>query len=133
MTALGHKRKWRYDRVMSALSLKADIRQHEWHVRYVPIADSQSPVRMSRNSLAGVAWDLRVAGFCFDDRNTDRLVLAITRHVAKVNNASRKAKPFHTIINRPDAVGFRQQLHKPAHEIIDPRLIFRGGICLGVS
>jgi hypothetical protein len=25
--------------VMSVLPLKADIRQREWHVRYVPIAD----------------------------------------------------------------------------------------------
>ena len=68
----------------------------------------------------GVAWDLRVAGLCFDDRNTDRLVLAITRHVAKVNNASRKAKPFHTIINRPDAVGFRQQLPSPRMRLSIP-------------
>ena len=39
MSALGHKRKWCYARVMSVLPLKADIRQGEWHVRYVPIAD----------------------------------------------------------------------------------------------
>ena len=39
MSALGHKRKWCYARVMSVLPLKADIRQREWHVRYVPLAD----------------------------------------------------------------------------------------------
>ena len=38
-SALGHKRKWCHARVMSVLSLKADIRQREWHVRYVPVAD----------------------------------------------------------------------------------------------
>jgi hypothetical protein len=30
---LGHKRKWCHARVMSVLSLKADIRQRELHVR----------------------------------------------------------------------------------------------------
>jgi hypothetical protein len=39
MSELGQKRKWRYDRFMSVLPLKADIRQREWHVRYVPIGD----------------------------------------------------------------------------------------------
>ena len=36
---MGHKRKWCHARAMSALPLKADIRQREWHVRYVPLAD----------------------------------------------------------------------------------------------
>jgi hypothetical protein len=36
---LGHKRKWCHARVMSLLPLKADIRQREWHVRYVPKPD----------------------------------------------------------------------------------------------
>ena len=39
MPALGQKRKWCHARVMSVLPLKADIRQREWHVRYVPKAD----------------------------------------------------------------------------------------------
>jgi hypothetical protein len=39
------KRKWCYARVMSLLSLKADIRQREWHVRYVPEADIAAVVR----------------------------------------------------------------------------------------
>ena len=34
MSALGHNA-----RVMSDLPLKADIRQREWHVRFVPEAD----------------------------------------------------------------------------------------------
>ena len=34
-----HKRKWYHARAMSVLPLKADIRQREWHVRYVPQAD----------------------------------------------------------------------------------------------
>ena len=46
----GHKRKWRHDRIMSVLSLKADIRQHEWHVRYVPLADiNPRPKRQSKD------------------------------------------------------------------------------------
>jgi hypothetical protein len=36
VSATGHKRKWCHARVMSVLPLKADIRQREWHVRYVP-------------------------------------------------------------------------------------------------
>ena len=39
MSALGHKRKSCHARGMSVLPLKADIRQCEWHVRYVPEAD----------------------------------------------------------------------------------------------
>ena len=44
MSAMGHKRKWCHARVMSDLPLKADIRRREWHVRYVPIADSGAVV-----------------------------------------------------------------------------------------
>jgi hypothetical protein len=36
MSALGHEQTSRHVRVMSVLTLKADIRQREWHVRYVP-------------------------------------------------------------------------------------------------
>jgi len=39
MSALGHKRKSCHVRLMSVLPLKADIRQREGHVRYVPKAD----------------------------------------------------------------------------------------------
>jgi hypothetical protein len=39
MSTLGHKRKWCHGCVMSVLPLKADIRQREWHVRLVPLAD----------------------------------------------------------------------------------------------
>jgi hypothetical protein len=39
MSALGHKQTSRNVRVMSALPPKADIRQREWRVRYVPKAD----------------------------------------------------------------------------------------------
>jgi len=40
MSAKGQKRKWCHARVMSVLPLKADIRQREWHVRYVPSAEA---------------------------------------------------------------------------------------------
>ena len=39
MSALGHKRTFSSVRVMSVLPLKADIRQRERHVRFVPEAD----------------------------------------------------------------------------------------------
>ena len=50
-------------------------------------------------------------GLLLDEHNPDVPMLAITRLVAKIKNASRKAKPFRTIIERPDAVVFRQQVH----------------------
>ena len=43
MAALGQKQTSRHVRVMSVLPLKADIRQREWHVRYVPVADILAP------------------------------------------------------------------------------------------
>jgi hypothetical protein len=39
MSALGHKRTSEHIRVMSALPPKADIRQSDWNVRFVPKAD----------------------------------------------------------------------------------------------
>ena len=36
MSALGQEQTSRHVRVMSVLPLKADIRQREWHVRFVP-------------------------------------------------------------------------------------------------
>jgi len=39
MSALGHKQKWCHARVMSVLPSKADIRQREWRVPYVPSAE----------------------------------------------------------------------------------------------
>src|SRR6476659_8805955 len=47
MSALGHMRTLSSVRVMSVLPPKADIRQRELHVRYVPIAD----IRNSRASI----------------------------------------------------------------------------------
>jgi Bacterial protein of unknown function (DUF899) len=38
-SALGQKQTSRHVRVMSVIPLKADIRQREWHVRLVPLAD----------------------------------------------------------------------------------------------
>jgi hypothetical protein len=39
MSALGQKQTSRHARVMSVLSLKADIHQRGLHVRYVPATD----------------------------------------------------------------------------------------------
>jgi hypothetical protein len=43
MSALGHEQTSRHARVMSALPLKADIRQREVHVPYVSLADVGGP------------------------------------------------------------------------------------------
>ena len=59
----------------------------------------------------------------FDDRDIDLPTLTIARLVAKIKNASRKAKPFRTIIERPDGVGFRQQVDKPPNKLINPALL----------
>ena len=36
---------------MSVIPLKADIRQHEWHVRYVPKADTNLVLGHRRNRI----------------------------------------------------------------------------------
>jgi hypothetical protein len=62
MSALGHKRKWCHARVMSVLSLKADIRQREWNVRFVPLADigavrrTSDPDLDTRRTVASAAF-----------------------------------------------------------------------------
>ena len=56
MSAKGHNLKWCHARVMSVLPLKADIRQREWHVRYVPLADMRREYQSRvRCKPAGVA------------------------------------------------------------------------------
>ena len=53
MSALGQKQTSRHVRVMSVIPLKADIRQREWHVRYVPLADLRSAP--TRRRTAGLS------------------------------------------------------------------------------
>jgi hypothetical protein len=45
MSALGQKQTSRYVRVMSVISLKADIHQRGLHVRYLPLAGIGFPTR----------------------------------------------------------------------------------------
>jgi len=45
VSALGHEQTSRNVRVMSVLPLKADIRQREWHVRFVPQTDIEFHMR----------------------------------------------------------------------------------------
>ena len=45
MSALGHEQKSRHVRIMSVLSLKADIRKRGLHVRFVPEADMAGLLR----------------------------------------------------------------------------------------
>jgi hypothetical protein len=52
MSALGHEQTSRNVRVMSVIPLKTDIRQREWHVRYVPKADISSIERLSADDGA---------------------------------------------------------------------------------
>ena len=75
---------------MSVLPLKADIRQREWHVRYVPIADiheslvairrqaaveDRQPWKAIPGKSAGASFDLSrcynlLAGVYYPDRRT---------------------------------------------------------------
>ena len=52
MSALGQKRKLRHARVMSVLTLEADIRQREWHVRFVPATDILKTATRDRSQLS---------------------------------------------------------------------------------
>jgi hypothetical protein len=53
--------------------------------------------------------------------NTDLPVLAITSLVDKTKNAGGGAKPFRTIIERPDTVGLRQPVQESLNwKIGDP-------------
>jgi DNA end-binding protein Ku len=74
----------------------------------------EAPRRATR-SRAGARRSLRwsvLASFLFDHRDTDLpLMLSIARLVAKIKNASCKAKPFRAFLKRPDVISFRQQVH----------------------
>ena len=60
--------------------------------------------------------------------DTDLATLPISWLVDKVKNASSSAKPFSTLVERPDAVGVRQPLHEPSNEMItDTTLILPRG------
>ena len=52
MSAMGQKRTSRNDRVTTVLSLKADIRKREWHVRLVPIPNiARVPILLFQRSF----------------------------------------------------------------------------------
>jgi hypothetical protein len=53
MSALGQKRTLRNVRPMSAIPPKADIRERDWDVRFVPEADSCSAARKLLVHLVG--------------------------------------------------------------------------------
>jgi hypothetical protein len=55
MSAMGQKQTFRNVRPMSALPPKADIRQHDWDVRFVPKADITLKTASARDgALAGL-------------------------------------------------------------------------------
>ena len=58
VSALGHKRKWCHARVMSVLPSKADIRQRESRVRYVPLADMSLRTRVALGRTDHIEADL---------------------------------------------------------------------------
>jgi hypothetical protein len=62
MSAMGQKRKWCHARVMSVLPLKADIRQREWHVRYVPLADILRATSLGLNPICRALLRARAPG-----------------------------------------------------------------------
>ena len=52
MSALGHEQTSRHVRVMSVITLKADIRKSEWHVRLVPIPNiARVPILLFQRSF----------------------------------------------------------------------------------
>ena len=87
--------------------------------------NTQPRRRAAQSPLGNDTLGSRSDSFLFDDRDTDLPLLSIARLVAKVKNASRKAKPFRALMERPDAVAFRQQAHQPPNQIIDPARVFR--------
>jgi hypothetical protein len=58
------------------------------------------------------------------------VMLVVPCFVDKIKNAHGSAKPFHTIIERPDCVGLGQPIHQPPNKMISgARLIFRSVTC----
>ena len=53
----------------------------------------------------------RSGSFLFDQHDIDLRVLAITRLVAEIKDASGKTKPFRALPKGPNRVSFRQQVH----------------------
>ena len=80
---------------------------------------------VSRDCLFSSCSSWTAGYLLFDNHDIDLVVLSITRLVAKIKNAGRKAKPFSTLVERPDAVAFRQQVHQPLNQMIDPAGVFR--------
>src|SRR5262245_40999558 len=63
-----------------------------------------------------------------DESNADFPVFAITSClVAKIKNTNRKTKPFRTIIERPIAAWFWQEVYESLNQIVDAPFILRGG------
>ena len=81
MSALGQKQTSRHARVMSVLPLKADIRQREWHVRLVPIADvraiseeaSELLPTFNRKTRQGVCYDRPACRNSREDNDRDKV------------------------------------------------------------
>ena len=65
--------------------------------------------------------------FMGDESDTDFPACDITCSVAKIKNASSKPKPFRTIIERPIAAWFWQEVHKSTNQIVDTPFIVCGG------
>jgi hypothetical protein len=63
MSALGQKQTCGSEVTMSALPPKADIRQRDWDVRFVPIADisNLATFRQSRSQISGIDRSARRA------------------------------------------------------------------------
>src|SRR5262245_18320315 len=72
-------------------------------------------------------WCLFFCRFIGDESNADFPVFAISCLVAKIKNTNRQTKPFRTIIERPIAAWFWQEVHESLNQIVDAPFIFRCG------
>jgi hypothetical protein len=70
MSALGHKRTWHRPTVMSALPPKADIRQRDLDVRFVPKADIDCITYSITSSPIASIWGemKRTSGLAIDSQ-----------------------------------------------------------------
>jgi hypothetical protein len=79
-----------------------------------PKEEAPRPAARSRASaIRERDFGVSVRPFLFDDRDTDLPLPSIAPLVAKIKNASRKAKPFRALMERPDAVRFGSRATNP--------------------
>src|SRR5262245_5860753 len=86
----------------------------------------ENPPRLRQLSILR-RWYLFFCRFMGDESNADLPVFAISCLVAKIKNTNRQTKPFRTIIERPIAAWFWQEVHESLNQIVNAPFIRRGG------